>query len=850
MENIDKLNYSPMIRQYLEVKENYPDTLLFYRVGDFYELFFNDAIVASNVLEIVLTGKDAGVDERVPMCGVPFHAAETYVDILTKNGYKVAIVEQVEDPALAKGLVKREVVRIITPGTTIDEGALDSTENNYIASVSYEKTRFIIATLDMSTGEANMTSLPTDYNLMFAELLKFNVKEIVLNSKFNRQIFDPLTGVTNIILSIEDSEEVGINAKTLVNGLDDEETRCYARLLNYLTRTQMRTLIHLQKVNKYDSKNYLRIDLSSRRNLELLETLRFQTKQNTLLSVLNKCSTAMGTRCLKRNLSFPLIDKNEIVKRFDTIDAMKKAFIETQELRHSLQDVYDLERIIGRISYENANPKDLLQLKRSLGTVPKIIDLLKKIKIDNNYDLVTDYDKYSYVYSLIDASISDDAPFSLKEGGVIKAGYNERLDEFRNINQNVKEFLVNLEAEERARTGIKQLKVGYNKVFGYYIEVSKLNSELIKDEYGYIRKQTLANAERYITQELKEKESMILRAEEESLKLEKELFGLVRNDIKNYTAPLQKLAKVIALLDMMQAFTKVANENHYVRPQISDGDLEIIDGRHPVVEVNSKFVSNDTLLRDGEILLITGPNMSGKSTYMRQVALIAIMTQIGSFVPAKSAKMPIFDSIFTRIGAADDIVSGQSTFMVEMSEVNNALKLASHNSLIIFDEIGRGTATFDGMALAQAILEYIHSFIKAKTLFSTHYHELTVLDEYLENLRNIHVSALEENGDVKFLHKVENGPVDKSYGVNVAKLAHLPSEVIIRANDLLFKLEAQNKVDKENISPLNYRQPLIFDSKTDQEKYVLNDLEFLDINELSPLDALNKLNEYQKKIKG
>ena len=848
--DIDRLQYSPMIRQYLEIKDQYPDTLLLYRVGDFYELFFNDAIVASRVLEIVLTGKDAGVEDRVPMCGVPYHAVDSYIDTLAANGFKVGIVEQVEDPKSAKGIVKREVIRIVTPGTVIDANAINASDFNYILSISGDKNRYILSYLDISTGEGYLTNIPLDDNILFAEIMKLQTKEVVVSEKFNTSIFTPLQKVYSFLVSIEPNSTSPSYTKSLMDGLDQDEAKNYSRLLNYITRTQMRNLIHLQKVVKYNVNSYLKIDNASRRNLELTETLRFGTRQNTLFYTLNKCSTAMGTRFLKRNITLPLIDQEKIERRYDTIDLMKKAFIETSEVRHVLEDVYDLERIVGRVSYENANPKDLLQLKRSIGAIPKLKKLIEKIKIDKLYDLNSHFNDYHDLYQLIDASIREDAPYTIKDGNVIKNGYDEKLDELRSINSDSKSFLVGLENKERERTGIKQLKVGYNKVFGYYIEVSKANSSLIKDEYGYVRKQTLVNAERYITQELKEKEAMILRASEEAIALEYELFSNIRNKVKEYTHILQELAKTISEIDMLASFTKVANENKYVRPILTDGEIDIKEGRHPVVEKSCQFVANDLKMTDEVVLLITGPNMSGKSTYMRQVALIAIMAQIGCFVPAKSAKLPIFDQIFTRIGAADDIVSGQSTFMVEMAEVNNALKNATTKSLILFDEIGRGTATYDGIALAQAIVEYVHDKIKAKMLFSTHYHELTALEASLPHLKNVHVSAENIDGEIVFLHKVQNGAIDKSYGINVAKLAKIPLDVILRANDLLNKLQEQNRIDSDKLSPYNYVAPLLYDSKTEVEKIVLNDFASMNLYEMNPLDALIKLNELQKKLKG
>lgn len=851
-ETIDKMMYSPMMRQYLTIKEQYPDTIIFFRLGDFYEMFFNDAIIASKELEIVLTGKDAGADERVPMCGVPYHSVASYLDTLTSKGYKVAIVEQIENPQEAKGIVNREVVRIITPGTIIDEMSLDASDNNYLLSISVDRDRYILSYLDLSTGEGFLTNLPLEESILFAEILKLHAREIIVDIQFRTSIFEEFEKTYRFTLSKEDNDEVPSYFKGLLAALDKEEERNYARLLNYIIRTQKRTLVHLQKVVKYDSNHYLKIDLSSQRNLELMETLRFQNKKNSLLTVLDKCVTAMGSRFLKKSLMFPFIDLEQIIRRFNVIDKMKKAFIETSDLRKYLSEVYDLERIVGRISYENANPKDMLQLHRSLSVFPHLKKIIALIGLEAVFNLSSDFEAYMKLYKLIDDAISPDAPFTLKEGNIIKKGFSQELDELKAINIDSKDYILRLEAKERERTGIKQLKVGFNKVFGYYIEVSKLNSELIKDEFGYVRKQTLSNAERYITQELKEKETMILRAEEKALDLEYQLFVQLRSECKKYTTLLQNVAKLISELDMLQSFTKIANENKYVRPSINnEGLLSIKAGRHPVMEISMSeaFIPNDIQMNGERILLITGPNMSGKSTYMRQIALIVIMAQIGCFVPAKSVNLPIFDQIFTRIGAADDIVSGQSTFMVEMMEVNNALKYATKDSLILFDEIGRGTATYDGMAIAQAIIEYTHDVLQCKTLFSTHYHELTALEKDLSHLVNVHVSAEENKGDIVFMHKVKSGSIDKSYGVNVAKLAHIPLPVILRATDILNKLQDEKTYDHPRLSPYNYVAPLVFDSKTEIETDILESIKALNIYELNPLDALNFLNEIQRKLK-
>lgn len=851
-EAIDKNQYTPMMRQYLEIKEQYQDAIVFFRLGDFYEMFFNDAIVASKELEIVLTGRDAGTTERVPMCGVPYHSVSSYIDKLTAKGYKVAIVEQVEDPKDAKGIVKREVIRVITPGTITDGGNISETDNNFLVSVDEAKNRYILAYTDLSTGENYLTTIPLIGDILRAEILNLRTKEIVISSTFNQAVLDPLKQVTSITISIEDNIQDVNYLKSLSQDLDKEEQIVFNRLINYVIKTQKRTLVHLQPVSKYSIDGFLKIDFSSQRNLELIETLRFQNRKNTLLSVLDKCETAMGSRLLKKNISFPLVDRNEIIGRYDVIDKLHKYFLETSEIRNYLKDVYDLERIVGRISYGNANPRDLLQLKKSLNTIPSIKRRLERMKLHEYFQLDTYYQDYLTIYQLIDKSILEDAPLTIKEGNIIKPGFNKELDELQMMSKNNKEYLLNLEAREQERTGIRNLKVGFNRVFGYYIEVTKSNIPLIKEEFGYIRKQTLTNAERYITEELKEKETQILRAEEKSIELEYNLFIEIRNTIKNYTKQLQFLAKQLAKLDMLQAFARVSKENNYVRPVITDKSMiNIKAGRHPVIEhfLDDPFIANDLYMDENEsVILITGPNMSGKSTFMRQIALIAIMAQIGCFVPAKSAEIPIFDAIFTRIGAADDIVSGQSTFMVEMMEVNNALKYATNRSLILFDEIGRGTATFDGMALAQAIIEYVHEKIKCKTLFSTHYHELTALEESLPNLKNVHVSAIEEKGNVVFVHKVLPGAIDKSYGINVAKLAKLPDEIILRANDLLIKLEQNSNYDKK-MSIEHYVQPLIFDSKTPQEQEVIDEIKQLNLNQTSPLEALNILDSLQKKLK-
>ena len=855
-ENIDKMQYTPGIRQYLTIKEKYPDMLVFFRLGDFYELFFNDAIVASRELEIVLTGKDAGVKERIPMCGVPFHSVNSYLEKLTDRGYKIAIVEQIEDPKTAKGIVKRDVVKIITPGTVTADLNLDEKEYNFITTVSRVREGYILGYSDLTTGENFITTLPLNDDLLHAEILKLKSKEVVIGSDFNKNVFTPLKNLVSLTVSVEDNVSDIDYLSSLTDELNKDEKTCFNRLLNYIIGTQKKALVHMQKVTKYSIDGYMRIDYASRRNLELLETIRFQNKKNTLISTMDKCVTAMGSRFLRKNIIFPLVDIDKINERYEIVKKINNDFITADELRKELDNVYDLERIVGKISYESCNPRDLLQLKKSLGALPNIIKCIKAIKINKYFKLEDNSNDFKDLYDLIDKAISLDAPLSVRDKGIIRDGYNSELDELKDINNNGKNYLLKIEAKERERTGIKLLKVGYNRVFGYYLEVPNGSISQIKDEYGFIRKQTLSTGERYITEELKEKESTILRAEEKALELEYNLFIEIRNECKKYSDKLQSLSREIAFLDMMQSFSRISKENHYVMPKLTtDGVLEIIEGRHPVVELNmnnsdNRFIPNDLKMNDDKsILLITGPNMSGKSTYMREAALIVIMAQIGSFVPATSAKLPVFDAIFTRIGAADDIVSGESTFMVEMSEVNNALQNATKNSLILFDEIGRGTATYDGMALAQAIIEYVHEHIGCKTLFSTHYHELTALENDLEHLSNVHVSAEEVNGEIVFMHKVLKGSANRSYGINVAKLARIPLDVILRAEDILRKLEETSVKDNSNLSIKNYQAPLLYDSKTEIEKIVLDRIKDVNIFNMSPIEAMNFLDDLQKSLK-
>ncbi|MFA5697741.1 MAG: DNA mismatch repair protein MutS [Candidatus Izemoplasmatales bacterium] len=859
MEKISDLNYTPMMQQYLEIKKDYSDFIVFFRIGDFYEMFFQDAIIGSRELEIVLTGKDAGQKERVPMCGIPFHAANVYLEKLVEKGYKVAIVEQVEDPALAKGLVKRDVIKLITPGTIIEEGTVDEKANNYIVSVSESKDKYLLAYSDLTTGQNCIVSTPKDPELLFNEILNLNSREIILGSKFNQKIIRHYLQNYAITVSIFDRYELPIFYRHLITDVYDKESlEAFGRLINYLILTQKHELLHLQKVQVFASTSYLRIDNNSKKNLELVETYRFGNRKGSLFWLLDQCKTAMGSRFLKQNIMRPLVDRDKIEDRFSLIETFNENFLIREELKELLQEVYDLERIVGRISFGNANAKDLINLARSLKVMPIIIT--KLISLGNKFAsfLVSNIDPLEDIATLITKAIVPNPPLSVKEGGIINPGYSPDLDQIKNASINGKTWLSEFETKERERTGIKKLRVGYNRVFGYYIEVTKGQMEFVKDEFGYERKQTLSNSERYITTDLKEKEAIILGSEEDAIRLEYELFAEVRDATKAKTNLMQDMAKVIAEIDMILAFAKVASENRYVRPTIiNDRVIDITNGRHPVVEKvleNEKYVENDIHMGENtNILLITGPNMSGKSTYMRQLALTIIMTQIGCFVPCEIAKIPLFDQIFTRIGASDDLTGGKSTFMVEMLEVNYALQNATDASLILFDEIGRGTATYDGMALAQSIIEYSHQKIKCKILFSTHYHELTYLEDDLKSLHNVHVLAKEEKGNIVFLHKVIDGPTDRSYGIHVAKLANLPKPLINRANNILSELEAKhgyNVIKPQEMNLFNYENVITKDEEiADEYDPIIEQLKTIDINEMTPIKAMNILADVIEEIK-
>ena len=858
MKILEQQSYTPMMQQYLEIKKDYSDYIVFFRLGDFYEMFFQDAILASKELEIVLTGRDAGAKDRVPMCGVPYHAVSLYLEKLVDKGYKVAIVEQVEDPKDAKGIVKREVVKLVTPGTITNEGSIDQKDNNYIVAIHELKNGYILAFSDLSTGENYLEKVPYDINILFNEILNLNVKEVVIPSKLKNKLIKHYLNEYELTISISDDTDLPSYYRSLVNEVYDKDLNlAFARLVNYLEKTQKQALMHLQKVIVFESNSYLRIDNNSKKNLELTETFRRQSRQNTLFWLLDKCSTAMGSRFLKQSIQRPLIDKEHILKRYSLVEAFNNNFIIRSDLVEQLKKVYDLERIVGRISFGNCNAKDLVNLKKSLNVIPKIKEALKELDNDFAKSINKSIPNLKDFRELIDSAIIENPPLSIKEGGFIKEGYDKTLDEIRNNANNSKQWIDNFVEIERDRTGISKLKVGYNRVFGYYIEVTKGQLDQVKDEFGYVRKQTLSNSERYITNELKEKESLILNANEAMISLEYDLFIELREKAKEQTLKLQELAKTISELDMIIAFSIISMNNRYIKPEIiEDRIIEVIDGRHPVVEVINEevFVENSLVMnKQDQILLITGPNMSGKSTYMRQLALIIIMAQMGCFVPAKKARLPIFDQIFTRIGASDDLSTGKSTFMVEMLEVNYALQNATKNSLILFDEIGRGTATYDGMALAQAIIEYCHHKINCKILFSTHYHELTYLEDDLKSLHNVHVKAKEENGTIVFLHKVVDGPTDRSYGIHVGKLAKLPNIVTSRANDILKELEKNhgyNVIKPQTIDLFNYQETLAIAEEFD-DKYnsVIKQLKELDILDLTPIKAMNILNDVIEEIK-
>ena len=843
---VNRSELSPMMIQYMEIKDQYTDTLLFYRIGDFYELFFEDSEIASRELELTLTGKNAGLKERVPMCGVPHHSAKQYIEKLIEKGYKVAIVEQVEDPKTAKGMVKREVVEVVTKGTMVDLEFLNDKDFNYIASIEDLQYTYLITYIDISTGEVNSCYINHEQDELINELLSLNVKEVVIKNDFPLELLNTLRNNYAINISIEDNYLEDAYTSIYEDVEDERIIYGIKHLLYYLHIDQLKELSHLSHVNIVKKDRFLDMDVHTIRNLELIETIRLKERKYSLIWLLDKTKTAMGARMLKYFLLNPLKDIDEINQRYDYIDSLNKNFMLRDELRNDLYEVYDLERLCGKVSCGSLNARDVLQIKNSLKVLPditRIIDELGyKLKLNDHTDL----------YNLLEEAIYEEPPITVKEGYLIKDGYNKELDELKEIRKGGKNFISSIEESLKQETGISNLKVGYNKVFGYYIEVTKGQIANIPDNLNWERRQTLTGAERFISPELKEKEALILNAEEKIIELEYNLFTEIRNRIKEEIFKLKETARILAELDVLSSLSIVSEEQHLVRPTLTDKRIiDIKDGSHPVVEVvsNNQYIKNDIFMDESiNTLLITGPNMSGKSTYMRQLAITVIMAQMGSFVPAKEATLPIFDKIFTRIGASDDLVSGESTFMVEMIEAKNALVGATDKSLVLFDELGIGTATFDGMSLARAILEYISEKVQCKTLFSTHYHELTDLDKRIPTIKNVHVEAREEDGNVVFLHKIMDGAVDKSYGIHVAKLAGLPDEVLQNARAIL-NIYEDNSKKKRNDSHV---EQISFDLDNNKKNELKEFVDTIDPLNTTPIEAINllyKIKEINKKDK-
>lgn len=832
--NYDDL--SPMMKQYMDIKKEHEDELLFYRIGDFYELFFEDGITASHELELTLTGKNAGLKERVPMCGVPHHAVKSYLEKAISKGFKVAICEQVEDPKKAKGMVKREVINVVSKGTLVDLDYLNSYENNYLGSILDLSYAYLLTYADISTGDIYSEFISYDDTSLLNRIIKLNLKEIIIKSGFNIKLINIFKNTYGINVTYNDNfyeEEL----KFIKDLKDERIIQGVKHLMYYLIVKELKDISHFSKVSVIDNNNYLNLDIHSVRNLELFETLRLKERQYSLIWLLDKCKTSMGSRTLKNWLSSPLKDEQRINQRLDIIEKLNNEFILRSDLLKSLYEVYDLERLCGKVTCGNFNARDALQIKKSLSVLPELSSIISKLGI--NIKINT----HKELYNLLEKSIYEEPPITLKEGYLIKEGYNSELDELKKIRSGGKDFIAGLEQEERERTGIQNLKVGYNKVFGYYIEISKGQATKVKEEFGWERKQTLANGERFISPILKEKEALVLNAEERIIELEYNLFNEIKQTIKDNVLLLKETSSNIGIIDALASLSVVSEKEKLVRPTFNHNHLiDIKDGFHPVINIvnNGSYVKNDCYMDDKtNTLLITGPNMSGKSTYMRQLAIIIIMAQMGSFVPASSANLPIFDAIYTRIGASDDLVSGESTFMVEMLEAKNAICSSTENSLILFDELGRGTATYDGMSLAEAILEYVTTKIKCKTLFSTHYHELTSLENKYSTIKNIHVSATEDNGKLIFLHKIKDGAVDKSYGVHVAALANMPEEIIKNAENILKVYES----DAKNVTISNQ---LSFDFTEEKKDELREKLKEVDPLNTTPMDALKILFELKQ----
>lgn len=834
-----KQKYSPMMMQYLGIKEQNKDAIVMFRLGDFYEMFFDDAMIVSKELELALTGKNAGAKERVPMCGVPFHSASGYIQKLVDNGHKVAIVEQLTDPG-KKGIVERGVVQIVTPGTIFDE-SMTKNKNNYIACMMIFDFVYTLAFCDITTGEFQVINIDKKDHLLNNQLASMEVKEIVVKSDCTYNFND------SIMVSHYDNETFNEKYRDIFHNIKDlKEIKVSTLLLNYLIETQKRDLEHLRMIEEINNQDFMTMDLYTKKSLELTENSKDHEKYGSLFWLLDMTKSAMGARLLKNYIDRPLLKKEAIEERLDIVEIFTQQFIQRESIKEILKEIYDLERLSSRIAFGNINARDLKWIASSLKVLPELKQQLYSFNEPLTDQLANQIIDLSHITKLIDDAIIDNPPLTIKEGNIIKDHFNEELDELRYLRDHGKQWLVDFEQKEREKTGIKNLKVGYNRVFGYYIEVTKGSLDLVKDEFEYTRKQSLSNAERFITPELKNMESKILSAQDKIQKLEYVLFTQVRNEIKKEVHLIQDVSKIIARVDVYQSLAMLASENSYVRPVFNDQKImDIKEGRHGVIEKvmgHGKYVPNDVSIDENSpVVLITGPNMGGKSTYMRQVALIVIMAQIGSFVPAKYANLTIFDQIFTRIGASDDLISGQSTFMVEMLEANNALRFASEKSLILFDEIGRGTATFDGMAIAQAMIEYIASEIHCMTLFSTHYHELTFLEDKGLGIQNVHASARVDNDHLVFEYLIKKGRSNKSYGVNVAKLAKLPDEVINRANLVLETLEENNVED----CLIEEKQVQVIEKESEVEKY----LKTIDPMALSPLDALSTLIELKKLVK-
>ena len=841
---VDRTKLSPMMAQYMEIKDQYKEELVFYRLGDFYEMFFDDALIASRELELTLTGRVAGLEERVPMCGVPHNNVKPYIEKLVNKGYRVAICEQLEDPKVVKGMVKRGIVDVISKGTIADNDLLNDKDASYIASILFFNDSILLTILDISTGYLASMSIENNEDALINEILGLNLKEVIFVDNLNTALIDLLKNTYNIEVTIS-HEFLWDKYEYLFSTISDARVKSgVAHLFYYLDKRQLKDLSHINKINYIKKNDYLEMDIHSIRNLELVETLRLKERTYSLIWLLDKCKTAMGSRKLKSWMLNPLKNKDAINARYDKIEKLNNEFILKDELKNLLYEVYDIERLSGKVINGSLNARDLIQLKKSISVLPEIKKIIEKLGFDYDIDI------HEKIFELLEKSLVEEPPISIKEGYMIKTGFNSELDELREIRSGGKDFVAAFEAKVKEETGIKSLKVGFNKVFGYFIEIPNGSKNLVKDEYHWERRQTLTNCERYISPALKEKESMILNAEENIIDLEYKLFCDIKEIVKKEVPSLNKTADALSEIDALTSLSVCSEEYRLVRPILTnDHIIDIKNGRHPVVEAVSKseYVPNDCVMDNGiNTLLITGPNMSGKSTFMRQLAIIVIMAQMGSFVPCEAATLPIIDKIFTRIGASDDLVSGESTFMVEMKEARNAIDGATENSLILFDELGRGTATYDGMSLAQAILEYISENIGAFTLFSTHYHELTNLSKKYNNIKNVHVSAVENGNQITFLHKVKNGAVDKSYGIHVARLAKMPEELLDRAEEILSEYESNSK--KKNPEE-KVQLAMNFETNVKKDDIIKETIDKIDVLNTTPMDALNILFDLKQKIK-